>query len=66
MTRSTRIAGHTLPNEGRIFDGPSRITEGPTSCSCGAESPFLSSDSARQQWHATHKDEVRQARDGAR
>ncbi|RKR92681.1 hypothetical protein BDK92_7158 [Micromonospora pisi] len=54
-----RLAGHTLPAEGRIFDQGSRIREGATACSCGEPSPVLPSDNARREWHAEHKTEVR-------
>jgi hypothetical protein len=58
--KSSRLAGHTLPNEGRISDNTGWIKVGATQCSCGEESPVLSSDNARKQWHTTHKDQVRQ------
>lgn len=47
----TRLAGHTLPNEGRIYENGYRITEGPTACSCGEQSPVFCSDSGRRNWH---------------
>lgn len=58
--RSNRLAGHELPNEGRIYwNGIYIVREGQTRCSCGVESPTLPSANARRRWHANHKDEVR-------
>lgn len=58
-----RLAGHTLPQEGRVY-GPTGIrkTLGKARCSCGAESPTLSSNKGRQDWHRQHKDEIRRGR----
>lgn len=61
--RSNRLAGHTLPHEGRL--GPTSEwgsnCAGATACSCGEKSPFLESTRARRDWHRTHKDQVREA-----
>lgn len=51
----TRLAGHTLPNEGRIYENSYRITTGPAVCSCGEQSEPLASDNARRVWHRDHK-----------
>jgi hypothetical protein len=61
--RSNRLAGHELPNEGRIFPTGSfySVPKGSTRCSCGEESPVLSSVNARKRWHREHKDAVRAA-----
>lgn len=48
----SRLAGHTLPNEGRL---PWSTAEGPAVCSCGATSEPLASANARQKWHRGHK-----------
>ncbi len=49
--RNTRLSGHTLPNEGRIYEGGIyRADVGATRCSCGEESPVLPSDNARRVW----------------
>lgn len=53
-TRS-RLAGHTLPNEGRLIRG---VWTGSTVCSCGAVSEILNSDNARKAWHREHKKEL--------
>lgn len=53
----TRLAGHTLPDEGRIYDNSYRLTEGPAVCSCGDRSESLGSDNARRAWHRKHKAE---------
>lgn len=52
---STRLAGHTLPDEGRVYQGGYRIYEAPAVCSCGAKSDTLTTDSARRRWHREHK-----------
>lgn len=63
MPRSNRLAGHALPDEGRVRDQYGRFTPtGPATCSCGATSEALSSDSARKKWHKGHKDDVRARR----
>ncbi len=50
-----RLPGHTLANEGRIYEiyegGIYRVNVGSTRCSCGEESPVLPSDNARRVWH---------------
>ncbi len=51
----TRMAGHTLPNEGRIYVNSYRQLIGPAVCSCGDQSEDLPSDSARRKWHRDHK-----------
>jgi hypothetical protein len=59
--RSNRLAGHTLPNEGRINGlsvGYSQCC-GPAVCSCGAESEVLHGANARKRWHREHKDKIR-------
>jgi hypothetical protein len=56
---NTRLAGHTLPNEGRIYEYGRRVTDGPAVCSCGEVSKPLYSDYARKQWHREHKRKVR-------
>ncbi len=66
---STRLAGHTLPNEGRIlnysisFNSPQ---EGSLAFSCGVESPDMPSANARKKWHREHKAAVRAAEEEAR
>lgn len=57
--RANRLAGHTLPNEGAIYDGVYIVSRGSTRCSCGVESPPLPSDNARRKWHRDHKDTIR-------
>ncbi len=61
MPTSTRLVGHVLPNEGRIYEPWGQpITVGPARCTCGAESPVLTSDNARKKWHRdVHKPAVR-------
>lgn len=57
---NNRLAGHSVPYEGRIFDGwLVRDGAGEARCSCGAVSPVLPSTNARRKWHREHKDEVR-------
>jgi len=51
MPTSTRLAGHTLPDEGRIYRDGYRISNGPAVCSCGVESPSFCSDQGRRNWH---------------
>ena len=62
MSRSTRVAGHGMPHEGRglrwsaqfesiVYDPDSTRTR----CECGEWSPELPTDAARRRWHATHK-----------
>lgn len=63
--RSNRLAGHTLPNEGRIQVGGIWVERGPARCSCGAESDVLKSDNARRRWHFEHKAQIRAAQEDA-
>jgi hypothetical protein len=57
--RANRLAGHILPNEGRLNAG--RTAEGRAQCSCGATSEVLPSASARRRWHREeHKERVRE------
>lgn len=53
----SRLAGHTLPNEGRIYENSYRVTDGPAVCSCGWKSQIFGSDSARRDAHRRHKAE---------
>jgi hypothetical protein len=59
--RANRLAGHILPNEGRIFGNGIGYpqAEGVARCSCGATSEVLQSANARKAWHRAHKDAVR-------
>lgn len=59
--RANRLAGHILPDEGRIFgNGVGHAKpEGRAECSCGAASEVLPSAKARKAWHRAHKDAVR-------
>jgi hypothetical protein len=70
--RRTNIHGHALRSEGEPYmphttdDGePGWIRviswDGRGLCECGATSPPLDSNRARQRWHAEHKDSVRHA-----
>lgn len=58
---SARVSGHTLRHEGQAFnergvrDG---TANGYGRCSCGAQSPWLTSDYQRKDWHRRHKSEV--------
>lgn len=60
--RANRLAGHILPNEGRIFGNGIGYpkAEGRAECSCGATSEVLPSANARKKWHRGHKAAVRQ------
>lgn len=63
---SNRLAGHELPNEGRVWNGVIRALTngaGDIACSCGVLSPYLMTTAARQRWHREHKDTVRTAGD---
>lgn len=65
MGRGTqnRLAGHTLPNEGKIWNGIRLASsfEGRATCSCGEESPTeLKNAERRRIWHRRHKDDVRE------
>ena len=68
--RSNRLAGHTLPYEGRVFDSRdpriNRLVNGPgrAQCSCGEWSPDMPSTNARRKWHAAHKAGVRRSGTG--
>ena len=62
--RSNRLAGHTLPNEGRIQAEGLWVEHGPARRSCGVESEPLKSDNARRRWHFAHKAEIRVAQEG--
>lgn len=58
--KNTRLAGHTLPDEGRIRDTDGYWTKtGAAVCSCGEKSEPLSSDNARRRWHSQHKQQAR-------
>jgi hypothetical protein len=60
--RSNRLAGHALPNEGRLYEyenGIYPVQEGVATCSCGEKSDSLPSANARQKWHRDHKNDVR-------
>ncbi|WP_045740770.1 hypothetical protein [Actinoplanes rectilineatus] len=54
----TRLAGHTLPNEGRITVNGYRTNQGPAVCSCGWTSADLFSDTSRRDAHRQHKQDV--------
>ena len=57
-----RVKGHTLITEGVCFDrNGNRLfghTEGCAKCSCGALSPWLTTKTARQQWHRDHRGSI--------
>lgn len=59
--RSNRLAGHTLPGEGRIFGNGVGNPQccGPAVCSCGERSEVLHGANARKRWHREHKEKVR-------
>lgn len=61
--RANRLAGHTLPCEGRVQLGGHIIGdgsgEGRAVCSCGTESALLPSTRARREWHVDHKNDIR-------
>ncbi|MEU4779246.1 hypothetical protein [Micromonospora sp. NPDC023633] len=61
--KSNRLAGHTLRNEGRVYDlRGQRACCGPAFCSCGAQSDdVMHTVSARQRWHREHKAAVKAA-----
>lgn len=62
MKKDTRLAGHGLRNEGRVYQGGIRLVQvGKGRCECGAESPVLRSNSQRQKWHRDHKNDIRAA-----
>lgn len=59
---ANRVAGHTLPREGRLYDAhgyPVRV--GRARCSCGETSPEMATVAARRRWHRDHKFDVRVA-----
>lgn len=63
MKRSTRLAGHGLRNEGRLWNGldyRSGIV-GPGICECGEKSGDLPNAAQRKRWHREHKESVRAA-----
>ena len=64
--KSNRLAGHELPNEGRIRDAAGWLSNGPgrARCSCGMRSPKLSNTSKRKTWHRDHKDDLRAGGNG--
>ena len=58
--KSNRLAGHTLRNEGRVYDPHGYpMCCGPAVCSCGAQSESLHTAAARQRWHREHKATIR-------
>lgn len=64
---NTRLAGHELPNEGRLYAGGGWYqagVEGSATCSCGAKSKKLPNASQRKKWHRAHKDDIRNGGDG--
>lgn len=66
---SSRLAGHGLRAEGKVFEddgnGGTRRKYGSYDnfgfglCSCGSRSSALYSDAARKRWHREHKEQVR-------
>jgi hypothetical protein len=59
------LPGHSLPNEGRIVDGPYLSSGiGVSVCTCGTPSPLLPNAAQRKVWHRDHKDDVRAGGDG--
>ena len=64
MSRPTRLAGHALPREGRMYDERERrfVSRAPAVCECGWTSPLLESDNARRRAHRLHKEDVLAAR----
>lgn len=64
--RNNRLAGHTIPSEGRIKNAHGIwIAVGSIRCSCGEESGVLASDNARKRWHFQHKAQIRAAQEDA-
>lgn len=54
--QSTRLAGHSLPHEGKLPDGNGGwLKEGPARCQCGETSPVMPNTHSRQRWHRDHK-----------
>jgi hypothetical protein len=64
--KANRLAGHTLPNEGRLPGWPPSTQNGTgkARCSCGSESPELPSTTQRQAWFRDHKDDIRAGGNG--
>lgn len=59
---STKLAGHTLPREGRISNGIQYVSaiEAKAVCSCGEESSELYHNAEqRKRWHRRHKEDIR-------
>lgn len=61
---SNRLAGHTLPNEGRVYHLGVMVWRGSTRCSCGERSPELDTVNARRRWHREHKAKIRETQEG--
>jgi hypothetical protein len=61
--KNTRLAGHALPNEGRVGStlDSSVLRNGPgrSRCTCGKRSPLLPSTAQRKRWHRDHKEAAR-------
>jgi hypothetical protein len=74
--RRTALKGHALRSEGKPykFGGEEqerwvrveRSWSGVALCECGATSPVLDSNGARQRWHRVHKEHARCADGSAR
>ena len=67
MTKqNTRLTGHGLWHEGRIWTGLrySSCATGVGRCECGAQSPPLANATKRKQWHRDHKNDIRAGGDG--
>ncbi len=67
--RRTSLRGHALQSEGKPY-APGETSPwlrvygsstGVALCECDETSPVLSSNGARQRWHAAHKEEIRDA-----
>jgi hypothetical protein len=58
--KPSRLAGHTLPHEGRLTSDYHAPGNGPgvATCSCGEQSPVLPSTNARKAWHREHKQQT--------
>lgn len=58
--RSNRLAGHELPDEGRVYEnGIYPVQQGVGVCSCGEKSQqSLPSANARKKWHRDHKNDI--------
>jgi hypothetical protein len=59
MKGKTLLKGHTLMDEGQPLGTGRRSGDGVGGCSCGARSPVLFSNAARQRWHKDHKENQR-------